>query len=221
MKLNPLKDIKPPGYPVQEDKPADLTTDLIPVRWLKTAVMTGAAIFMMLSPPQPLFADSPADILKDNGSGIAVMNKNQCSAHGGYIRITKITKVKVDLIKPVAYDDLRKLTEAEFAKHNIYFAGHHHNVGTKDNPFYVDGYSSKDKIAYKIICLGNYREMLEYEGVRKPDISLLEKSVNSFETKLRQCGIRCACIYINEGFSKESAKGNILKQIDQAVKKLK
>ncbi|MCE1246411.1 MAG: hypothetical protein LWY06_07195 [Firmicutes bacterium] len=214
MKLNPLHSFKPPDYPAAEEKPADITGRFVPLRWLKPAVMAGAALFLLLSPAQPAWGDS-------SGKG-SVPNVKKQKKSEYRVTITEHHTAGVISFSPVFSEaDSRKLVEAEFAKHSITFEKHNHNVGTKDEQILLDGYSPLKKIAYKLVHRDNFSRIITWGNMNFRKLITIERVAVSMEEKLEECGIRCACIYVPEYGPKEEAKRGMIRQIKEAAKKFK
>jgi hypothetical protein len=234
MNLNPLKQYKAPEYPSGVDKNHSITEHFIPRRWLSRTVLTSAAIMLFASSPQ--MPSSHSDGAAANSGGICYASENsersgsvwnlgnslilanEDAARPDYTR----TAGKPVMIMVLSEADAKKIVTEEFTKNKIKFELQSYNLGTKENPLIMDGYSPKEKKGYKIISREDWYEISQWRKEKEIYFDSSQNAAAYLEKQLLKKGIQCACICIPDiGTDKTAAQDSIRQQTEQCIKKMK
>ncbi len=229
MNLNPLKKYDAPEYPAGMDKKTGFLNSFIPQRWLRPAVMAGAAIMLFAaSPGIPAFDTGSVSGIcfaaKNNNSGQSVWNfgksliaANDNTPHPEFGR----TAGKPVMISTLTEAEAKKIVDEELAKVKVSFEKKNFNIGTKEAPLVLDGYSPSQKKGYKVISRSVRCEIITWSGDKSKSFNTCQEMAVFVETQLLLKGIQCVCIYIPDYVSKEEAKASVGKQADALAKKMK
>ncbi|MCE1246389.1 MAG: hypothetical protein LWY06_07085 [Firmicutes bacterium] len=231
MDLKPLKSFETPSYPSGSEnmeKNEGFLNNFVPKRWLKPAIMTGAAL--LLSFCQPVL---PANTIS-TASGVCFASETGGSQPFWNFASNLIaandstpqpefgrTAGKPAMISTLTESEAQQIVSDEFRINKVKFERQNYNIGKKDTPMILDGYTPRQQLGYKIISSQDWSEIAIWSGDKNKCFSSSEEAAQFLEKKLLEKRIRCACIYIPDFVSKQKARDSLKSQVKEKSKTMR